>query len=70
MEPGRGERLLLRVHAVARSRKLSPRTEEVYRGWIVRFVRFADLRHPGELGAADVRRFLESLRRGTSRRVP
>ena len=61
------ERLLDRVHAVARARHLSPRTEEAYRSWIVRFVRFADLRHPTELGPADVRRFLEWL--ATERRV-
>ncbi|HEX6050313.1 MAG TPA: integron integrase [Gemmatimonadaceae bacterium] len=54
-------RLLARVHAAARSRHLSLRTEEAYRSWIVRFVRFHDLRHPVELGADDVRRFLEWL---------
>jgi len=60
--PGPGEeRLLDKVHAVARARHLSPRTEEAYRSWIVRFVRFSDLRHPSELGPADVRRFLEWL---------
>ena len=57
----RAERLLDRVHAVARARHLSPRTEEAYRAWIVRFVRFCDLRHPGALGVADVRRFIEWL---------
>jgi len=54
-------RLLSRVHAVARARHLSLRTEEVYRSWIVRFVRFHDLRRPAQLGADDVRRFLEWL---------
>ena len=39
----------------------SPRTEEAYVGWILRFVRFAGLRHPRELGAAEVQRFLEHL---------
>ena len=63
----RAERLLDRVHAAARARHLSPRTEEAYRAWIVRFVRFSDLRHPGALGVADVRRFLEWL--ATERRV-
>jgi len=61
------ERLLDRVHAVARARYLSPRTEAAYRSWIVRFVRFSDLRHPTELGSVDVRRFLEWL--ATERRV-
>ena len=54
-------RLLERVHAVARARHMSLRTEEVYRSWVVRFVRFHDLRHPARLGADDVRRFLEWL---------
>lgn len=67
-DPGpRGERLLDRVHAAARARHLSPRTEEAYCSWIVRFVRFCDLRHPSELGPSDVRRFLEWL--ATERRV-
>jgi integron integrase len=54
-------RLLDRVHAAARTRALSPRTEEAYRSWIVRFVRFSDVRHPSVLGVGDVRRFLEWL---------
>ena len=54
-------RLLERVHAVARARHLSVRTEEAYRSWIVRFVRLHELRHPARLGADDVRRFLEWL---------
>ena len=67
-DPGpREERLLDRVHAVARARHLSVRTEKAYRSWIVRFVRFCDLRHPSDLGPADVRRFLEWL--ATERRV-
>ena len=55
-------RLLDRVHAAARTRHLSRRTEEAYSGWIVRFVRFHDTRHPRELGAAEVRSFLTDLR--------
>ncbi|MDF2771745.1 MAG: integron integrase [Geminicoccaceae bacterium] len=60
-DPPAEPRLLARVHAVARARHLSVRTEDVYRSWIVRFVRFHDLRHPAKLGADDVRRFLEWL---------
>jgi len=60
-EAARGERLLARVHEVARTRDLSPRTERAYRAWIVRLVRFGGMRHPGQLEPADVRRFLESL---------
>lgn len=66
-DPPRAERLLDRVHAVARARHLGPRTEEAYRSWIVRFVRFSGLRHPDTLGVEDVRRFLEWL--ATERRM-
>ena len=55
------ERLLARVRVVARSRRLSARTESAYRWWIVRFVRFCDLRHPGTVDASEGRRFLDSL---------
>src|SRR5574338_379757 len=57
----RPARLLARVRAVARSRHLSMRTEEAYRSWIVRFVRFNETRHPAALGASEVRAFLEAL---------
>ena len=57
----RAGRLLACVHAVARSRHLSPRTEEAYRSWIVRFVRFNETRHPAALGEPEVRAFLERL---------
>lgn len=66
-EARRSERLLHRVHTVARTRNLSPRTEEAYRSWIVRFVRFEGVRHPSSRSAADVRRFLEWL--ATERKV-
>ena len=57
-EVPQGGRLLDRVHGVARARHLSPRTEEAYGSWIVRFVRFCGLRHPRTSGVAEVRRFL------------
>jgi integron integrase len=62
-----GERLLARVHTVARSRHLSRRTEGAYRWWIVRFVRFCDLRHPHTVDVSDVRRFFDWL--ATERRA-
>lgn len=58
--PQRGQ-LMRDVHAVARTRRLSHRTEEVYAAWIVRFVRFAGTRHPSTLGEADVVAFLTAL---------
>jgi len=44
-----------------RLRHYSPRTEEAYVHWVRRFVRFCGLRHPRELGTAEVTRFLSSL---------
>ncbi len=61
--------LLLRaVHDKARIRRLSLRTEQAYRRWIVRFIRHAGLRHPRELGESDVARFLTwlAVERGVS----
>jgi integron integrase len=63
------ERLLARAHRAARSRHLSRRTEGAYRWWIVRFVRFCELRHPSTVDVSDGRRFFEWLateRRATS----
>jgi integron integrase len=54
-------KLLARVRQALRLRHYSRRTEEVYVGWVRRFVRFAGSRHPRELGSGEVTRFLSSL---------
>jgi integron integrase len=54
-------KLLARVRQALRLRHYSRRTEEVYVGWVRRFVKFAGTRHPRELGQAEVTRFLTSL---------
>ena len=54
-------RLLESVHARARVRHLSPRTEKAYRGWIVRFVRYHGTRNPREMGQREIERFLTHL---------
>jgi integrase len=59
--PARAPKLLDQVRQAVRLRHLSPRTEESYIAWIRRYIRFHALRHPRELGAADVTRFLASL---------
>jgi len=56
-----GAKLLDRVAWEARRRRLSHRTANAYAGWIRRFVRFHGLRHPRELGAAQVAAFLTHL---------
>lgn len=49
------------VRAQVRLRHYSPRTEQAYLSWMRRFLRFHGMRHPRELGAADVTAFLSSL---------
>jgi integron integrase len=54
--------LLQRAQSIMALRGFSLRTCAAYRGWIVRFVRFHANRHPGEMGEAEVFRFLAYLR--------
>src|SRR5262245_17777847 len=54
-------KLLDRLSAELRLRHYSRRTEETYRHWIVRFLRFHGCRHPRELGGAEVSAFLTHL---------
>lgn len=54
-------KLLDSVRAVARLRHLSLRTERAYSDWIKRFILFHKKRHPGEMGADEVRQFLSHL---------
>jgi hypothetical protein len=58
--PGR-PRLLEHVRAVTRARHYSPRTEKANVAWIRRFILVHRKRHPIELGAAEVTRFLSAL---------
>jgi len=46
---------------VMRRKPMSRRTEETYVGWYKRYVRWAGLRHPSEMGAPEVSAFLTSL---------
>jgi len=54
-------RLLDRVRATLRARHGSLRTEKAYVGWIRRYILFHDKRHPAEMGAAEITRFLSAL---------
>jgi len=54
-------RLLDRVRAALRVRHYSVRTEAAYVGWIRRFIHFHELRHPDEMGSAEVVEFLSDL---------
>ena len=44
-----------------RARHLSPRTEQAYLGWIVRYIRYYGMRHPAELGEAEIVAYLTHL---------
>jgi hypothetical protein len=54
-------RLLDRVRDKLRLKHYSIRTEDAYVGWIKRFIRFHDKRHPSTMGAAEVEAFLTHL---------
>ena len=42
-------------------RHFSPRTEKAYVGWIRRYIFFHGVRHPDEMGSAEVVEFLSDL---------
>lgn len=54
-------RLLDQVREAIRLRHYSIRTEQAYTDWIRRFILFHGKRHPREMGAAEVERFLTHL---------
>lgn len=56
-----GPRLLDRVRHAIRARHYSRRTEKAYVGWIKRYIFFHGKRHPAEMGAAEISRFLTAL---------
>ena len=54
-------KLLAQVKGRMRARHLSPRTEQAYVGWILRYIRYHGVRHPGELGEAEIVAYLTYL---------
>lgn len=54
-------KLLARVRAATRTRHLGPRTEKAYVGWIRRYILFYGKRHPGDMGAEEIREVLSDL---------
>lgn len=60
MEP-RPEKLLNQVRDAIRLKHYSIHTEQAYIGWIKRYIFFHDVRHPVEMGAAEVEAFLTHL---------
>ena len=59
--PAQRPRLLDEVRRALRLRHYSRRTERAYVGWIRRFILFHGRRHPREMGAEEVTRFLSAL---------
>src|SRR6266542_1190522 len=55
------KKLLDQVRDVLRTKHYSVRTEESYVDWITRYVRFHQLRHPRDLGLAEIEAFLSHL---------
>jgi integron integrase len=56
-----GKKLMERVRDKLRRLHYSPRTEEAYTSWIVRFIKFHGLQHPSGLTARHVGEFLTFL---------
>lgn len=56
--PGQLEK---KVREICRRRNLAVTTENIYFSWVKRFIRFHDVRHPEDMGAAEMRDFLSYL---------
>lgn len=54
-------RLMDQMHSALRARHYSPRTEQAYCRWVLRFIRFHGLRHPAEMGEDEINAFLTHL---------
>src|SRR5437660_4372769 len=57
------KKLLDQTRDVLRLKQYSLRTERSYCDWIERFIRFHRLRHPKDMGAAEITQFLTHLAR-------
>jgi hypothetical protein len=58
---GLARKLVDLVRDALRVKHYSYRTEQAYVGWIRRFILFHDKRHPREMGAREIERFLTWL---------
>jgi len=46
--------LMSHVHSALRARHYSRRTEQAYRLWVRRFIRFHGVRHPADMAAPEI----------------
>ena len=56
-----GPKLLDQLSEFMITRNYSARTIQSYSSWVIRFVRFHDLKHPAEMGSKEVNEFLTGL---------
>ncbi len=54
-------RFINQLRLTIRNQGLSFETEKTYVHWVLRFIRFHDLKHPNDLGAEEVEAFLGDL---------
>ncbi|MDP3630464.1 MAG: phage integrase N-terminal SAM-like domain-containing protein, partial [Actinomycetota bacterium] len=59
--PAPQPRLMDRLQQALRSRHYSRRTEQAYSLWARRYIRFHGVRHPDEMGEAEINAFLTHL---------
>ena len=56
-----GLKLLERMSRALRARKYSPRTEQSYLRWVKRYVQYHQMKHPMDMGDAEINAFLTDL---------
>jgi integron integrase len=61
--PPQGRKLIDQVRDAIRRRHYSYRTEQTYVQWILRYIRYHQIRHPREMGGREVTDFLTHLAR-------
>ncbi|MBT7419113.1 MAG: site-specific integrase, partial [Gemmatimonadetes bacterium] len=54
-------KLLDQVRHIIRMKHYSPKTKKSYVGWIKRYILYHDKRHPREMGAREIERYLSYL---------
>ncbi|MFQ5587656.1 MAG: integron integrase, partial [Nitrospiria bacterium] len=54
-------RLMDQVRETLRYHHYAIRTEKTYMQWIIKFIKFNDMRHPKEMGKSEIERFLSHL---------
>ena len=60
-EPPRPGRLMIQLRDALGARHYSPRTEQAYTLWTRRYIRFHGMRHPADMGDAEINEFVTYL---------